>query len=58
MDVVRLSRENGLLKELIEGRIDGRRHRGKKRLRILSELKKDGNAKMKRKTKNRGLWRK
>ena len=43
-------RGNGLLKEVIEGRIDERRPRGRKRLRMLSELKEDGYAKMKRRT--------
>ena len=51
-------RGNGLLKEVIEGRIDGRRPRGRKRLGMLSELKEDGYAKMKRRTENRELWRK
>ena len=51
-------RGNGLLKEVIEGRIDGRRPRGRKRLGMLSELKEDGYAKMKRRIQNRGLWRK
>ena len=51
-------RGNGLLKEVIEGRIDGERPRGRKRLGMLSELKEDGYAKMKRRTENRGLWRK
>ena len=48
----------GLLKEVIEGRIDGKRPRGRKRLGMLSDLKEDGYAKMKRRTENRGLWRK
>ena len=50
-----LERGNGLLKEIIEERIGGRRPRGRKRLGMLGELKEDGYAKIKRRTENRGL---
>ena len=39
-------RGNGLLKEAIEGRIDGRRPTGRKRTGMISELKEDGSANM------------
>ena len=41
-------RDNGLLTEVIEVRIDGRRPKGRKRIGMLSELKEDGYAGMKR----------
>ena len=50
-------RGNGLLKDVIEGRIDGKRPRGRKRVGMLSDTKKDGYANMKRRTENRELWR-
>ena len=53
-----VTRGGGLLKEIIEGRIDGKRPRGRKRLGMISELTEDGYANMKRRTENRTLWRK
>ena len=50
-------RGNGLLKEGIEGRIDGRRPKGRKRIGMLSEFKEDGYASMKRGTDKRESWR-
>ena len=50
-------RGNGLLKDVIEGRIDGKRPRGRKRIRMLSDLKENGHANMKRRNENRELWR-
>ena len=50
-------RGNGLLKEVIEGRIDGKRPKGRKRIGMLSGLKEDGYASMKRRTDNRESWR-
>ena len=47
--------EIDLLKEVIEGRINGRRPRGRKRLGMLSELEEDGYTKNNRKTENIGL---
>ena len=49
-------RGNGLLKEVIEGSIDGRRLTGRKRIGMLSELKEDGYANMKRRAGNRETW--
>ncbi len=51
-------RGSSLLKEVIEGRIEGKRPRGRKRLGMLCELKDQGYANMKRKTEDRVLWRK
>ena len=48
-------RGNGLSKEVIEGRIDGRRPKERKGIGMLSELKEDGHAKMKRRADNRDL---
>ena len=50
-------RGNDLLKEVIEGRIDGRRPRGRKRIGMISELKEDGQSNMKRRSDNREIWR-
>jgi len=41
----------------MEGRIDGKRPKGRKRIGMLSELKEDGYANMKRRTDNRESWR-
>ena len=48
---------DALLKVVIEGRIDGRRPRGRKRIGMISELKEDGHANMKRRADNREVWR-
>ena len=47
---------NGLLKEVIEGRIDGKIPRRRNGIGMLSELKEDGYASMKRRTDNRESW--
>ena len=47
---------NGVLKKVIENRIDGRRSKGRKRIGMLSGLKEDGYASMKRRTDNRESW--
>ena len=49
-------RGNGLLKEVIEGRTDGRRLEGRKRIGMLSKLKEDGYANMKRRADNTEIW--
>ena len=49
-------RGNGLLKEVIEGRIEGRRPRGRRRICMLDELKGGGYYEMKRRLENRDEW--
>ena len=49
-------RATGLLKEVIKGRIDGRGPKGRKRIGVISELKEDGYAIMKRRADNREIW--
>ena len=46
-----------MLKEVIEGRIDGRRPKGRKRIGMLNDLKEGGYATMKRRDENREKWR-
>ena len=50
-------RGNGWLKEVIEGRMEGRRPRGKRRIGMLDELKVRGYYEMKRRTEDRDEWR-
>ena len=50
-------RGNEYLTNVIEGVIEGRRARGRPRVGMLSELKKEGYHKMKEKTSDRRLWR-
>ena len=51
-------RGNGLLKEVIEGRTEGKRPSGRKRLGMLSVLKDHGDAEIKRRSEDRESWRK
>lgn len=44
-------RGNGVLKDMVEGRVDGKTPREKKRIGMFSDLKKDGMP-----TENRELW--
>ena len=50
-------RGNGLLKEVIEGKMEGRKPRGRRRIGMLDELKGGGYYEMKRRTENRDEWR-
>lgn len=50
-------RGDGLLKDVTEGRMEGKRVRGRRRNGMLEELKKDGYEKMKRDAQNREAWR-
>ena len=53
-------RSEGLMKEVLEGGIDGKRGRGRPRIGMLDELKKtkeESYQKMKRKAENREEWR-
>ena len=45
-----------MLKEVIEGRIDGRRPKGRKRFGMLRELEVDEYANMERRTDNGETW--
>ena len=52
-------RGDGLMKDMIEGRIDGKRGRGRRRLSMLHELMEGGSyEQLKRKAEDRELWRK
>ena len=50
-------RGQGLLKEVIEGKLEGKRPRGRPKIRILDELKKGSYVDMKRKAEDRQMWR-
>ena len=50
-------RGDGLLKEVIEGRMDGKRPRGRKRIGFLNLIKKGTYGEMKRRAEDRGVWR-
>ena len=52
-------RGNGLLKEVIEGRIEGKRPRGRKRAMILDDMKKEKElyVEMKERARHRENWR-
>ena len=49
-------RGDGLLREVIEGKMDGKRPRGRSRIGMLEELKDDAYQQMKR-VENRSEWR-
>ena len=52
-------RGDGLMKDVIEGRIDGKRGRGRRRQSMLHELMEGGSyEQLKRKAEDRELWRK
>ena len=50
-------RGDSLLKEVIEGRMEGKRPRGRPRKGMIDELKEGSYEGMKRRTKNRTSWR-
>lgn len=50
-------RGEGLLLEVMEGRFEGRRGRGRPRAKMLDDMIEDSYANMKRKAQNRGEWR-
>ena len=50
-------RGDGLLKEVMEGRMEGRRPKGRPRIGMLEELKEGSYANMKRRAENRSGWR-
>ena len=50
-------RGDGLLREVIEGRIEGKRLRGRPRIGLLEELKEGSFGDMKRRAENRSKWR-
>ena len=51
-------RGDGLLREVIEGKMEGRRPRGRPRMGMLEELKEGSSfVDMKRRAENRGEWR-
>jgi hypothetical protein len=50
-------RGDGLLKEVIEGKMEGKRARGRPRLGMLEELKEGSYESMKRRANDRQMWR-
>ena len=50
-------RGEGLMLEVMEGRMEGKRARGRKRIGMLEDLMEGSYAKMKRKAQNRSEWR-
>ena len=50
-------RGDGLLKEVIEGKMEGRRPRGRPRIGMLDELKEGSYTDMKRRAEDRLKWR-
>ena len=50
-------RGEGLLKEVVEGKMEGKRPRGRPRKGMLDELKKGSYIDMKRRAEDRQLWR-
>ena len=50
-------RGDGLLREVIEGKMDGKRSRGRPRIGMLDELKEGSYQQMKRRADNRSEWR-
>ena len=50
-------RREGLLKEVIEGKLEGKRPTGRPRIRMLDELKKGSYVDMKRRPEDRQVWR-
>ena len=52
-----VSRGNGLLKEVIEGRMEGKRARGRPRLGMLDEIKLGSYVDMKRRKEDRVGWK-
>ena len=50
-------RGDGLLREVIEGRMEGKRPRGRPRIGMLDELKEGSFGDMKRRAENRSKWR-
>ena len=54
----RVLREEGLYKEVIEGRLEGKRGRGRKRIGMLSDLEEDEDYQsLKKRAMNREQWR-
>jgi hypothetical protein len=49
-------RHDGLLREVIEGKMDGKRQRGRPRIGMLEELKEGSFAQMKRRAEDRCSW--
>ena len=51
------SEGGGLLKEVFEGKMEGKRPRGRPRMGMLGELKKGSYIDMKRRAEDRQMWR-